>query len=412
MKGKLHTDELLEAVLDREAGLRTERRLSHVFALDVPDHERLLFITDAAINIAPDLPTLADIVQNAMDLAIALGIETPRAAILSAVETVTSKLPSTLLAASICKMHDRGRSPAGWWTGRWPSTTRSRPRPSRPRASNRTWRALPISWSRRTLKAQHDFQAAHPSGRCRGRGRGARRAGADHADQPLRQRRRAACLGGAGAASGGGACEGTRLMAGVVLILNTGSSSVKFALHDAIPATTASPMARSRAWDARPPDAARRRGEADPASRPGDGAGYGRADRLAAGHARRAAGPAGSGRGRAPRGAWRAGLSPPRAHHRRGHDHARGALPAGTRAPALQPHGHPGDRRALAGLPADRLFRHRVPPQPPAPRAAFRAAPRAVGRGHPALRVSRPVLRSHRRMPAGCAGPRARAKAA
>jgi phosphate acetyltransferase/phosphate butyryltransferase len=113
MKGKLHTDELLEAVLDRAAGLRTERRLSHVFALDVPDHERLLFITDAAINIAPDLPTLADIVQNALDLAIALGVETPRAAILSAVETVTSKLPSTLLAASICKMHDRGQITGG-----------------------------------------------------------------------------------------------------------------------------------------------------------------------------------------------------------------------------------------------------------------------------------------------------------
>jgi phosphate acetyltransferase/phosphate butyryltransferase len=113
MKGKLHTDELLEAVLDRACGLRTERRLSHVFALDVPDHERMLFITDAAINISPDLAALADIVQNAIDLAIALGIETPRAALLSAVETVTAKLPSTLLAASICKMHDRGQITGG-----------------------------------------------------------------------------------------------------------------------------------------------------------------------------------------------------------------------------------------------------------------------------------------------------------
>jgi len=113
MKGKLHTDELLEAVLDHAHGLRTERRLSHVFALDVPDHERMLFITDAAINIAPDLPALADIVQNALDLAIALGIEVPRAALLSAVETVTAKLPSTLLAASICKMHDRGQITGG-----------------------------------------------------------------------------------------------------------------------------------------------------------------------------------------------------------------------------------------------------------------------------------------------------------
>ena len=113
MKGKLHTDELLEAVLDRTVGLRTERRLSHVFALDVPEQDRLLFITDAAINIAPDLSALADIVQNALDLALALGIEMPRAALLSAVETVTGKLPSTLLAAGICKMHDRGQITGG-----------------------------------------------------------------------------------------------------------------------------------------------------------------------------------------------------------------------------------------------------------------------------------------------------------
>jgi len=113
MKGKLHTDELLEAVLDRTLGLRTERRLSHVFALDVPDHARTLFITDAAINIAPDLTTLTDIVQNAIDLALALGIETPRVALLSAVETVTAKLPSTLLAAAICKMHHRGQITGG-----------------------------------------------------------------------------------------------------------------------------------------------------------------------------------------------------------------------------------------------------------------------------------------------------------
>lgn len=113
MKGKLHTDELLAAVLDNALGLRTERRLSHVFALDVPDHDRMLFITDAAINIAPDLATLTDIVQNAIDLALALGIEMPRVALLSAVETVTAKLPSTLLAAAICKMHHRGQITGG-----------------------------------------------------------------------------------------------------------------------------------------------------------------------------------------------------------------------------------------------------------------------------------------------------------
>jgi phosphate acetyltransferase len=113
MKGKLHTDELLSAALDRAAGLRTERRLSHVFALDVPGQNRTLFVTDAAINISPDLDALADIVQNAIDLAIAIGVETPLVALLSAVETVTGKLPSTLLAAAICKMHDRGQIVGG-----------------------------------------------------------------------------------------------------------------------------------------------------------------------------------------------------------------------------------------------------------------------------------------------------------
>jgi phosphate acetyltransferase len=113
MKGKLHTDELLMAVLDKTKGLRTERRLSHVFALDVPGQNRTLFVTDAAINISPDLEALKDIVQNAIDLAIAIGVEVPLVALLSAVETVTGKLPSTLLAAAICKMHDRGQITGG-----------------------------------------------------------------------------------------------------------------------------------------------------------------------------------------------------------------------------------------------------------------------------------------------------------
>lgn len=113
MKGKLHTDELLSAVLDRAKGLRTERRLSHVFALDVPGQDRTLFVTDAAINISPDLEALSDIVQNAIDLAVAIGVEVPLVALLSAVETVTGKLPSTILAAAICKMHDRGQIVGG-----------------------------------------------------------------------------------------------------------------------------------------------------------------------------------------------------------------------------------------------------------------------------------------------------------
>lgn len=107
MKGSLHTDELMSAVVNANAGLRTERRVSHVFVLDIPAYPQLLLVTDAAININPDLETKRDIVQNAIDLAHALGIARPRVAILSAVETVTPKIQSTLDAAALCKMADR-----------------------------------------------------------------------------------------------------------------------------------------------------------------------------------------------------------------------------------------------------------------------------------------------------------------
>ena len=113
MKGSLHTDELLHAVLDKEAGLRTDRRLSHVFIMDVPTYPEPLFITDAAINIAPDLRTKADIIQNAIDLHRGLGLGRPRVAILSAVETVNPAIPGTLDAAALCKMADRGQITGG-----------------------------------------------------------------------------------------------------------------------------------------------------------------------------------------------------------------------------------------------------------------------------------------------------------
>ena len=109
MKGSLHTDELMAAVVAREAGLRTTRRISHVFAMDVPSYHKPLFVTDAAINIAPDLMTKADIVQNAVDMLHALGNSLPKVAILSAVETVNPKIPGTLDAALLCKMADRGQ---------------------------------------------------------------------------------------------------------------------------------------------------------------------------------------------------------------------------------------------------------------------------------------------------------------
>ena len=109
MKGSLHTDELMAAVVAREAGLRTTRRISHVFAMDVPSYHKPLFVTDAAINIAPDLMTKADIVQNVVDMLHALGTPLPKVAILSAVETVNPKIPGTLDAALLCKMADRGQ---------------------------------------------------------------------------------------------------------------------------------------------------------------------------------------------------------------------------------------------------------------------------------------------------------------
>jgi phosphate acetyltransferase len=109
VKGSLHTDELIGAMVDSRTGLRTARRMTHVFVLDVPTYPRPLLITDAAINIYPDLETKADIVQNAIDLAHAIGISRPRVAILSAVETVTPRIRSTIDAAALCKMADRGQ---------------------------------------------------------------------------------------------------------------------------------------------------------------------------------------------------------------------------------------------------------------------------------------------------------------
>jgi phosphate acetyltransferase len=109
MKGSLHTDELLSAVVAKETGLRTKRRISHVFIMDVPTYHKVLMVTDAAINIAPTLEDKADICQNAIDLAQSLGVARPKVAILAAVETINSKMPATLDAAALCKMAERGQ---------------------------------------------------------------------------------------------------------------------------------------------------------------------------------------------------------------------------------------------------------------------------------------------------------------
>jgi phosphate acetyltransferase len=117
MKGSLHTDELLGAVVARETGLRTGRRLSHVFLMDVPTYHKVLIVTDGAINIAPTLDEKADICQNAIDLARTFGVERPKVAILAAVETVTSKMPATIDAAALCKMAERGQITGGLLDG-------------------------------------------------------------------------------------------------------------------------------------------------------------------------------------------------------------------------------------------------------------------------------------------------------
>ena len=109
MKGSLHTDELMSAVVSRQSGIRTARRISHCFIMDVPGHPDPLIITDAAVNIAPDLDAKVDIIQNAIDLAHAMGLAEVRVAILSAMETVTAKVPSTIEAAALCKMAERGQ---------------------------------------------------------------------------------------------------------------------------------------------------------------------------------------------------------------------------------------------------------------------------------------------------------------
>jgi phosphotransacetylase len=117
MKGSLHSDELLEAVVSKEGGLRTGRRISHVFVMDVPNYHKVLVVTDAAINIAPTLEEKADICRNAIDLAIIMGVQQPKVAVLATVETVTSKMPSTIDAACLCKMAERGQIVGGLFDG-------------------------------------------------------------------------------------------------------------------------------------------------------------------------------------------------------------------------------------------------------------------------------------------------------
>ncbi len=152
MKGSLHTDELMAAVVASATGLRTERRISHAFVMDVPRLDRPIIVTDAAINIFPTLEDKQHIVQNAIDLAIALGFKEPKVAILSAVETVNPKIPSTIEAAALCKMADRGQIVGGVLDGPLAldnAIDLQRPRSKR---STRRWRGARTSWWCRTWR--------------------------------------------------------------------------------------------------------------------------------------------------------------------------------------------------------------------------------------------------------------------
>ena len=145
MKGSLHTDVLLHAVMQKEAKLHTGRLISHCAMVSAPTYARRFVLSDVALNIAPDTDQKRDICQNAIGFARALGIDLPKVAVLAAVETVQTKMPATLDGAILAKMADRGRSSAASSTGRSTSTRRSMPRPPGSSISPRRSRAAPMS---------------------------------------------------------------------------------------------------------------------------------------------------------------------------------------------------------------------------------------------------------------------------
>lgn len=185
MKGSLHTDELMVAVVSRETGIRTQRRISHCFIMDVPGHAEPLIITDAAVNIAPDLDAKVDIVQNAIDLAHAMGAEEVRVALLSAMETVTSKVPSTVEAAALCKMADRGQITGALLDGPLAlDNAISREAAAIKKITSPRRRARKRARGSGSRGGQHAGQEPVVPCRSRRRGHRARRARADHSDEP------------------------------------------------------------------------------------------------------------------------------------------------------------------------------------------------------------------------------------
>ena len=187
MKGSLHTDELMGAVVSRQAGIRTARRISHCFIMDVPNHPDALIITDAAVNIAPTLDDKVDIVQNAIDLAHAMGVAEVRVAILSAMETVNAKVPSTIEAAALCKMADRGQITGALLDGPLALDNAISPRGGGDQADRFAGGgACQRPGGAGSRGRQHAGQEPVVPGASRRRGHRARRARADHPDQPRR----------------------------------------------------------------------------------------------------------------------------------------------------------------------------------------------------------------------------------
>ena len=241
MKGSLHTDELMAAVVAREGGLRTARRISHCFIMDVPGHPDALVITDAAVNIAPTLKDKVDIVQNAIDLAHAMGVDDVRVAILSAMETINPDVPSTLEAAALCKMADRGQITGGLLDGPLALDNAISPEAAAIKKIK-----SPVAGPRerpgRAGPGGREHARQEPVVPGRGR-RGRHRAGrarADHSHEPRRRPSRAACvlrrrrfslpLPGAG-------MPPPRFLIGrarcrPLAVINAGSSSIKFALFE------------------------------------------------------------------------------------------------------------------------------------------------------------------------------------
>ncbi len=403
MKGALHTDELMRVVVNGERGLRTARRISHVFAIDAPKYPKALFVTDAAINVYPTLTDKRDIIQNAIDLAHALGIPEPRVAILSAVETVTEAIRSTLDAAALCKMADRRQITGGILDGPLAFDNAVSVEAAKTKGI-----VSSVAGPRRHLRrarsrgGKHVGETARISRRRRDRRHRARRARPDHSDQPRRQdagearflRDRAAARPPQ---------DGDRLVIDAILVLNSGSSSLKFSLFPASEMPTREKAlckgqcagigrkTRLTANDGAGQLLIDEELDQDPTHEQALGAILDWQTRrfpdvrlIAAAHRVVHGGPALRGTGSDRRGGARGTAT---------------AHSAGAAASAAPPRGDRGCFEAAPGPAADRLFRHRLPSFPIRGRDVLRFAASADGRRRETLRLSWALVRVYRQRP-------------